>query len=217
MRTPMNKEKALKLFEPFENILFDYGGIFLDLDFNRTVQEFAKLNATIDFNEFFSKQRQTPLFNFLETGKITPAEFIFELKKLLSLPQAEDSMIIRAWCAMLLDIRGERVEFLRELKKTKKIYMLSNINQIHEDHLKDYLLKHPLLSDFYSLFDRVYFSHNIGIRKPDREVFEYVCSDSALDLEKTIFIDDSIQHIESAARFGLNTHFLNPPNSFICG
>lgn len=213
----MNQDQALKKFAPFENIIFDYGGIFLDLDFQKTAQAFNQLGGGVEFSTLFSKANQTPIFNLLETGKIRKAEFLAQLKKLLNLKNTPDQIIIDAWCAMLLDIRSERVEFLGELRKTKKIYLLSNINEIHEEWADEYIQKNPSFKNFYALFNHVYFSHVVGIRKPDREIFEYVCTHSNLDRKKTIFIDDSIQHIESASRFGLHTHFLDPSNTFIVG
>lgn len=211
----MNQEQALKLFEPFENILFDYGGIFIDIEHQRTVKAFNQLSGVTDFGTLFSKHDQVEIFSLLETGKITKEDFIPELKKLLALIHIDDQKIIQAWCAMLLEIPKERVDFLRELKKTKNIYMLSNINQIHEDYAKEYIAKHDYLKDFYSLFDHVYFSHHIGLRKPDPEVFEYVCYKSKLKKNGTIFLDDSIQHVEGARKAGLAAYHLDPGNTFI--
>lgn len=211
----MYKDKALKLFEPYENILFDYGGIFFDIEHQRTVQAFNQLSGLTDFGTLFSKHDQVEIFSLLETGKISKEIFLPQLKKLLALTHIPDQKIIDAWCAMLIKIPQERVDFLRELKKTKKIFMLSNINQIHEDFAQDYIAKHEYLKDFYSLFDHVYFSHQIGLRKPDAEVFEYVCFKSKLKKNTTLFLDDSIQHVESARKCGLTAHHLDPANSFI--
>ena len=211
----MNTAKALETFAPFDNILFDFGGIFIDLDYQKTIREFSALARGIDFGALFSQANQTTLFNQLETGKISSHEFITQLKNTLQLNHLEDQKIIHAWCAMLLKIPKERVDFLKELKKTKKVFLLSNINQIHEDHVKNYKIENESIQDFYQLFDHLYFSHHIGFRKPDHEAFAFVCADSNLNLKKTIFIDDSIQHIESAKRFGLATHFLEIQNSFI--
>ena len=76
----MNKDKALKLFEPYDNIIFDYGGIFFDIDYEITIQEFSKLGSNINFNELFSKKKQTDLFDLFETGKISKKEFIDQLQ-----------------------------------------------------------------------------------------------------------------------------------------
>jgi putative hydrolase of the HAD superfamily len=211
----MNSTRALEIFSPYEAIIFDYGGIFIDIDYHATAVAFSKLAGGISTDQIFSQHVQSPIFNLLETGRITPLKFFDELRLLFQIPNVTDSELTQAWCAMLGEIKKERVDFLRELKKTKRIFMLSNINQIHQDFAQDYIAKTGYLKDFYSLFDHVYFSHQIGMRKPDPEIFEYVCKQSKLEYSKTIFIDDSIQHINSAKKIGLSTHHLVPANSFI--
>lgn len=213
----MNRDQALALFAPYENIIFDYGGIFIDLDFQRTAREFGKLNSTVDFNQLFAKHQQIEIFNQFETGKITRSTFLAGLRNILNIESAKDESLIQAWCAMLLDIKKERIDFLRELKRTKKIYLLSNINEIHEEFAENYLKSDSSLQDFYSLFDEIYFSHHVGLRKPDPEIFKMVCSKSSLKMETTIFFDDSIQHIESARRLGLPAYHLAQSNTFIIG
>ena len=116
---------------------------------------------------------------------------------------------------MLLGIPKERFEFIKELREQKKIYLLSNINQIHEDFLNVYIQSRPELTNFYSSFDEVYFSHHIGLRKPNIEAFEFVLNKHGMAPEKTLFIDDSPQHIEGAKKAGLNTYYLSPANTFI--
>ena len=211
----MNRELAHRIFAPHENIIFDFGGIFIDLDFNRTMDAFNKLGIEGDFSNVFSKVAQTQLFNQFEIGVISKEEFLSQLRELLGLKNTSDQVLINAWCVMILDLKQERVDFLEEIGKTKNIYLLSNINQIHEEYMDQYLIHNPQYKDFYSHFDKVYFSHHIGLRKPNVEIFEFVCDDSSLDKSKTIFIDDSIQHVEAAKKFGLHTHHLDPSNSFI--
>jgi len=211
----MNTEQFRLLIEPFENIIFDYGGILIDIDYNRTVEAFVKLSGMEEKREVYSKTKQIPIFDLIETGKISKEEFIKELGLVCNAPDATDDEIIKAWCAMLGDIRVERVEFLRELRKTKRIFMLSNINQVHEEFADEYINSRENIKDFYSLFEKIYFSHNIGFRKPEKEAFELVISENGLDPKKTLFIDDSAGHIEGAKLCGLNTHLLTPPNSLI--
>ena len=211
----MNTEEFKLLIEPFDNIIFDYGGILIDIDYNRTVEAFVKLSGMEETREVYSKTKQIPIFDLIETGKISKEEFIKELGIICNTKEATTDDIIAAWCAMLGDIRSERVEFLRELRKSKRIFMLSNINIIHEEFADAYLKDRKEISDFYSLFEKIYFSHNIGFRKPEKEAFELVISENGLDPKKTLFIDDSAGHVEGAKLCGLNTHLLTPPNSLI--
>jgi len=211
----MKTAEAQKLFAPYENVIFDFGGIFVNLDFKRTSNAFKTLGSEKDFSLYFSKAGQTSLFNDFETGSVSKSEFLLQLRDLLALKGVSDEALILAWSAMLLDLRMERFEFLKELKKTKRVFLLSNINQLHEEHMLEYILKNPELKEFYPTFDHVYFSHHIGLRKPHREIFDFVCKDSVLPIEKTIFIDDSLYHVEGARKFGLTAYHLDPSNSFI--
>lgn len=211
----MRTEQFRELIAPFENIIFDYGGILIDIDYNRTVEAFVKLSADEATRSVYSKAKQIPIFDQIETGKITKEEFLNELAEICKVPDASEEQLVGAWCAMLGDIQKERVDLLRELKNEKRIFMLSNINIIHEEFADHYLKERKEISDFYSLFEKVYFSHNIGHRKPDKEAFETVIRENNLDPSKTLFIDDSPQHIEGAKSCGLNAHLLSPPNSLI--
>ncbi len=211
----MNIQEFKELIAPYDNIIFDYGGIFIDIDYNRTVEAFVKLSGKEETRQIYSKAKQIPIFDLLETGKISKADFLNELKIITLAPNATEDELLHAWCAMLGDIRVERVELLRELRKEKRIFMLSNINEIHEVFADEYLKKREDIKDFYSLFEKVYFSHIIGHRKPNKESFEIVINENGLDPKKTLFIDDSPQHLEGALVCGLSTHLLTPPNSLI--
>jgi len=213
----MDRDLAHSVFAPYENIIFDFGGIFVDLDFHKTTDAFNRLGAAGDFSHFFSKASQTQLFNQFEVGAITSQEFLSQLQDFLALKNIPEQGLIDAWCALLLDMKQERVEFLKEIGKTKNVFLLSNINQLHEECMDRYFIQNLQYKDFYSHFDKVYFSHRIGLRKPHTEIFEFVCQDSSLDKSKTIFIDDSIQHVEGARKFGLEAYHLDPSNSFIVG
>lgn len=212
----MNAEEFNKLIADKDNIIFDFGGIFVDIQYNDTIEELTKLSTEMDAAQFYSKKSQVSFFSDLETGKITQDEFIVLLKDHLKI-ERNDTEIIKAWNAMLKEIRVERLVYLRELKKTKKVFMLSNINEIHEKYLDLYIKERPELAGFYDEFDKVYFSHNIGERKPNAKAYETVLKENDLDIKRTLFIDDSPQHVEGALKIGLDAVLLDPPNSFITG
>tara|TARA_B100001971_G_scaffold84647_1_gene78133 strand:+ start:241371 stop:242012 length:642 start_codon:yes stop_codon:yes gene_type:complete len=212
----MNAEEFNKLIADKDNIIFDFGGIFVDIQYNDTIEELTKLSTELDAAQFYSKKSQVSFFSDLETGKITQDEFIVLLKDHLKI-ERNDTEIIKAWNAMLKEIRVERLVYLRELKKTKKVFMLSNINEIHEKYLDLYIKERPELAGFYDEFDKVYFSHNIGERKPNAKAYETVLKENDLDIKRTLFIDDSPQHVEGALKIGLDAVLLDPPNSFITG
>jgi HAD superfamily hydrolase (TIGR01509 family) len=212
----MNELEFLEKISGYENVIFDYGGVLLNIDYDLTVDALSKLSPDGDASFLYTKKKQVNFFDMLETGKISELEFLERLAKELNINISLIEDVRSAWNSMLLELRDERVRFVQKLSQEKNIYMLSNINQIHEDFLEVYL-SNIKQENFYDIFKKVYFSHKVGLRKPDAEIFEHVVADSKLDKSKTIFIDDSFQHIQGASGFGLATIFLEKPNTFIVG
>lgn len=211
----MQKTQFEQIIEKYDNIIFDYGGIFINIEYDLTVQKLTDLSELHDASIFYTKKKQIPLFSQLEQGQIAPEHFLVELCKLLQIDLSKKQEVISAWNAMLLDIPVERYEYLKELAKRKRIFLLSNINKIHEDFLAEYIKGRTELNGFYEVFEKVYFSHDIGLRKPNAGAFEYVLNDAKLEREKTLFIDDSNQHVEGAKSIKLDAILLSPPNTFI--
>jgi len=188
------------------HIIFDLGGVILNIDYKLSAEAFKKLGAN-DFDELYSQAKQSELFDRLETGRISPNDFRNEVRRIFEATWS-DTEIDSAWNAMLLDLPPTRIELLQELKKRYKIYLLSNTNQIHYDQYGRMLRERFGLNDLSEVFDKAYYSHEVGMRKPDAEVFEFVLNANAAEANETLFIDDSIQHIEGAKRIGLETYHL---------
>jgi putative hydrolase of the HAD superfamily len=186
-----------------KNIIFDLGGVILNIDYKRPQEEFKKLGIK-DVEILYSKQNQVELFDLLETGKISEKEFIQKIKESSDL-EITDSEIITAWNSILLEFPLRRLQILQQLQLHYNMYLLSNTNEIHEKAFNEMLkiqCGYPSLALF---FDRVYLSHRVGLRKPDPKIFELVINENNLKIEETLFIDDSLQHIESASKLGLKT------------
>lgn len=189
--------------EGIKNIIFDLGGVILNIDYNLPIKAFKELGIA-DFDEMYSKMKQTDFFDQLETGQISASQFVQEIQKHCSKPLHE-SDVIQAWNAILLDFPLRRLQILQQLQLHFNTYLLSNTNEIHEAAFNRMLQQtcgYPTLAVF---FDKIYLSHRIGLRKPDPRAFELIISDNNLKREETLFIDDSIQHIEAAAALGLKT------------
>mgnify|MGYP001467574605 CR=1 FL=1 len=186
-----------------KNIIFDLGGVILNIDYNKTASAFKEIGGN-KFDKLYSQFRQNNLFDNLEIGNIESSSFIHELKSALHL-SGSDSQIINAWNAMLLDLPKERLELLKSVDKHYQIFLLSNTNKIHYDAYMAYF-KTTYQLDFNSLFNKAYYSHEIGLRKPNNDCFEFVLKSHSLNSTETLFIDDSIQHIESANQLGINTY-----------
>ena len=191
-----------------KNIIFDLGGVLLNIDYNKTAEAFRKIGY-LNFDQMFSQYRASPLFEALETGKISENEFLECMARLSTLPVTPDA-IIGAWNAMMLDFRAESLLTLETLSKKYRLYLLSNTNSIHLSRFRKIFTRDtgkPILDDYFS---RTWYSHEIGLRKPHREIYEYVLQQAIMMPHETFFIDDSINNIETARALGIMTHLLLP-------
>jgi putative hydrolase of the HAD superfamily len=189
-----------------KNIIFDFGGVILNIDFNKTINAFVNLG--IDrFSESFTGFSQSQVFNDLETGKSSPAEFYEGLRTELGV-KLSNEQIAEAWNALLLDLPPHRVDILKSLKNNYRLFLLSNTNQIHFESYNS-RFKQDYGYDFSDLFEHAYWSFNVKKRKPDTEIFEHVLTSSGLNPSETLFIDDSYQHIEGARKLGIKTLHLH--------
>ena len=187
-----------------KSIIFDLGGVLLNISYQNTIHEFEKLGVD-NSSTFYSKKSQTNIFNLLETGEISENELIREIQS--SCKSATRKQIIFAWNSMLLDLPKNRTNLLENLKEKYQLFLLSNTNSIHIKEFKSGLGEEKYLK-FYNLFDKVYYSHEIGVRKPHSETFRLVLDENNLKEKEVLFIDDSPQHIEGAKELGIHTYHL---------
>jgi putative hydrolase of the HAD superfamily len=190
------------------NIIFDLGGVILNLDPPATRKAFEALGL-IDFEKQFTTSRQTGLFDDFDCGRISENQFRDHLKKFLP-ANVRDEAIDAAWNAMLLDLPKERLALLEALGKKYRLFLLSNTNEIHVTAFSAYLQKEFGFNDFSAYFERWYYSCRIGKRKPDAETFQFVLNENGLLAEETLFIDDSPQHVEGAKKAGIHGLLLSP-------
>lgn len=193
--------------ENIDTIIFDFGGVLINIDYHRTIDAFKELGV-LDFEERYSQADQNKLFNDLEIGQISAQRFINEM--LSFMPKGVSAnQVVRAWNAMILDVPQESVDVLARLKGKYRIFLLSNTNEIHiPKALAEW--KKTTDVDFYGCFEHVYLSHEIGLRKPNESIFRHVCQTHNLNAANVVFIDDSIQHIEGARKSGMNgVHLVN--------
>jgi putative hydrolase of the HAD superfamily len=185
-------------------IIFDLGAVILNINYQNTIDEFTKLGVK-NAATFYSKKVQTDLFNQIETGMISSNQFLKALQKKTN--NANIIQVEQAWNAMLLDLPEERLQLIKKLKDNHNIYLLSNTNAIHINAFKEQLGDKKWLA-FCELFDKMYLSHELGLRKPDVKIFEYILKEQKLKAEEVFFIDDSPQHIAGAKKLGIHSHHL---------
>ena len=186
-----------------KNIVFDLGGVIMNLDVPKTIEAFKALGIQNIVNDTGHHYQYSFFYDF-EIGKISENDFLESLFN-LSDKSPNHLEIITAWNAMILDMPKERIDFLKELRKNYSLYLLSNTNKIHQ---KEYLdtFKNSFNSSFNDLFKKAYYSHEIGVRKPDEAIFKFILQDSNLVAEETLFVDDAISNIEGAKKVGIKTY-----------
>lgn len=190
-----------------EAIIFDLGGVILNLDYDLTINAFKRLGEN-QFEHLYSQANQDKIFDAFEIGSISAKEFVNYLSNLLP-SSVSDQQIIDAWNSMLLNLPSKRLELLMELNNRLKLFLFSNTNELHFDAFTNYFKanfqKNDLLEDY---FIKTYYSHVVGERKPNKSAFELVLKENNLSPEKVLFIDDSEQHIKGAQEVGIKTYHL---------
>jgi len=187
-----------------KNIIFDLGRVLLNINPLLTQIELSRLGYRPDDESKGAKDDEIVIK--LECGKISAEGFINAVKAIVK-EGTSSANIINAWNAMLLDFPVQHVNTLRSLGNNYKIYLLSNSNQIHFDcYTKTFRDTYGF--DLSDLFDKMWFSFQIGIVKPEPEIFTYVLQDGSLKPEETLFIDDTLMHVEAARKLGIRAFHL---------
>ncbi len=187
-------------------IIFDFGGVIFNIDFGKVNKAFQELGVK-NFEDIYSQKEADPLFQRLEEGKLNEEEFYNEFKKLTSL-QLTNQQIKDAWNMLLVNYRKEALDTLTNIKHKYSLYLLSNTNIIHQQAFNKIYEEQIGAGSLSRYFDKAYYSHEIGYRKPDKEAYEYVLKENNLPPSETLFIDDSIQNIKPAEGLGIQTIFL---------
>ena len=188
-------------------IIFDLGGVLLNVNYEKTINAFKELGMT-DFENFFTQAAQTKLFDRFDTGEISPNDFRQQLREISGI-NVTDKQIDHAWNAMLLDMPPSRIKLLEEVRKNYRTFLLSNTNAIHYPVYMTYMKQNHGINDLSALFEKQYLSFVMGMRKPNRNIFERVIQENKLAPAETLFIDDSKQHVHGAREAGLKAVWLN--------
>ena len=184
-----------------EAIIFDFGDVFLDLKKDAIDAEFRKLGLTAWHDDLDA------LNKLYEIGKIDEFEFMQGFQKYL--PNAELSDIRTAWNSILGDFPLYRLEFLQMIATKYRLFLLSNTDHTHIEKF-EHTEGQTFARDFYSCFEKVYFSYEIGMRKPDENVFKYIINNHNLNPKTTLFVDDSKHNTAIAKELGLQVWTLQP-------
>ncbi len=195
-----------------KNIIFDLGGVIMNINLRYTEEAFAKLGCA-NFSQYITQHRITPLFESYETGKIDDANFIKGIQEIAG-KSITGEEIINAWNALLLDFPPERLQLLKNIRNHYRIFLLSNTNSLHHSAFqkKLFLQTGNYLED---IFHKTYYSQVVKMRKPDVEIYQLVIDDNKLNASETLFIDDTGSNINGALKTGLQTFHLKKPMTIL--
>jgi putative hydrolase of the HAD superfamily len=190
-------------------VVFDLGGVLLNLDYDATTRAFSHL-AGRDVSSLYSQGDQSVVFDRFERGETTSSEFRRELRTMLGC-DASDEALDSAWSALILDVPGEHLDLVASLRRTHRIYLLSNTNEVHiEAFLASYERQHGATrGPWAALFDGVYYSHVVGMRKPEERVFEHLLAQEGLSRTRTLFVDDNPHNVAVARTVGMHALWLD--------
>ena len=197
----------MEMLKGIRNIIFDLGGVLLNINPKMTIEAFGKLGMEqLVGDKGLSYDHK--IFYQMEQGKITSEEFRNGVRQLLP-KEVSDHDIDTAWTAMLLDFPAIRVQLVKNLRKDFKIYLFSNTNAIHVEKFHS-IFRNQHGFEVSALFEKDFYSNEIGHRKPSPESYQEIIRLSGINPAESLFIDDSLQNVESAIAAGLKGHWLEP-------
>ncbi len=195
--------------KPFKNLLFDFGGVLIDLDRQRCVDNFKKLGLA-DADNMLGLYGQQDFFRNYEMGLISSAEFRDTVRSRIADGHlVSDDRIDEAWNSFLLSIPSYKLDALLELRRSYRVCLLSNTNDIHWQ----WSLRHAFsyqghrIEDF---FERIFLSYEMKKAKPGVEIFRQVLDETGMRAEETLFIDDSAENCRAAQTLGFSTYTPKP-------
>jgi len=201
-----------------KNLIFDYGGVILALEHELMAAAFARLGIP-DMLSRVSLAAQSHLFDNFDTGALTPEEFRETIRELANQATTReetpdttralsDAEIDDAWNAMLIGIPPENLELLLQAQGRYRTFLLSNTNNIHLHWISQHLKRTFDIDSIAPYFEQVWYSNELGMRKPNCDIFEYALTTAGLDPGETLFMDDNPQNIAAAADLGIRTRLV---------
>ncbi len=186
-----------------KNIIFDFGDVFINLDKKATFESLKELGVKKFSSEMLEVTKQ------YEMGMLTTQEFLNTFKILF--PFISELEFKKAWNSMLLDFPTYRLSFIKSLAKSKKfrIFLLSNTNDMHISCIKKNWGS-KLFSEFKNCFEKFYLSHELHLRKPNKDIYEFIMESNKLLPDETLFIDDTIENTIVPKSLGIKIWNLDP-------
>jgi len=203
----------MSFLKNINTIIFDIGNVLIDIDYEVMVAEFSKI-ANVDFHQIVTYTHQDRIFDQYEKGQISSVQFRDALRKYLK-PAVTDEEIDTAWNSILIHYPAEKFELLKELRGQYQLLALSNINELHAAAIDVQVRKQFGAADMSSYFDHAFYSHEMGSRKPEKEIYQRVLDEKCLEPSHTLFIDDKLENVNAAAALGIKIHHLTDRDALL--
>jgi putative hydrolase of the HAD superfamily len=210
----INFKKLKVALQNIPNLIFDLGGVIININFDLTMQAlqaFAPEQHSLGQGAYLGK---APCFYEYETGQLSDEAFLEALAATYRL-QASKAELRKAWNALLLDIPAARIELLRHLERSHRLFLLSNTNPLHFKEVEHILEAATGVARLSDLFEQVHLSYEMGLAKPEAEIYQEVLRLNGLKAEESLFIDDSPANIAAAAALGIHTLLVQPGHNSI--
>lgn len=181
-----------------KNIIFDFGGVLYDINYSRCSEELAKLSSKPEIFDNLTLEEFIEVSSDFEKGIMNERQFrdLFRTGYFIN---ADDKIFDNAWNSMLIELKDDSIHLIKQLKSEYRISLLSNSNQIHYNYF------YNDCKVMFDNFEKLFFSFQLGMKKPDPEIYKFVCKKMKYLPEETLFVDDNSKNIECAILAGLNT------------
>lgn len=192
-------------------IVFDLGGVIVDLDSMKTFNELVSYaRKELKLEEI----AEHPLLHDFERGQIEASDFVRDLSQVID-AAVEHDQLIKSWNAMIIDVPPARLELVRKLGEQIPVYAFSNTNSLHIEFLDDMLRDRYGYDSVASYFDRAFYSYQMGHRKPDPESFDWIVKEMGAAEKNVLFLDDNLINIQAAERAGFKGWHITSPHQWI--
>jgi putative hydrolase of the HAD superfamily len=200
----------MDLRDKVTTLIFDLGGVLINLDWERCTDNFRKLGIS-KMENLISTTLQRGFILDYERGEISTDEFRAEVRKFTDREVTNDEIDF-AWTSLLVEIPDEKLQLLLDLKKKYRIFMLSNTNELSFQFSRDNMFNYNGLS-IHDFFDKCYLSYEMKANKPEPDIFEKLLQDAGLKAEECLFLDDGIHNIKTACNLGFQTEYIEPSSN----
>jgi putative hydrolase of the HAD superfamily len=190
-----------------QTLIFDLGGVIINL---KTEQEWLEEDLLPNFQpEKLQSLQQQQYFQQFETGNVSVQDFIQQLKEIAVNKNITEDEVVHHWNGILKDIPKHRVDVLKQLSKKYKLILLSNTNHIHMDFIRNYMVAEFGEDILQGNFHTCYYSQEIGLRKPHKEIYEFVLQQQGITASESLFLDDKPENLSEPEKLGIHTFLVD--------